>query len=265
MYLDAGHAGWLGWPNNQGPAAQLFANVYKDAGKPAALRGLATNVANYNAWSISSPPPYTQGSSVYDEKTFIHAMGPLLAQNGWPGAHFITDQGRSGKQPTGQIQWGDWCNSKGTGFGLRPSANTGDSLLDAFVWVKPGGESDGTSDTSAARYDFHCGASAALQYVTWIPQSRVMLTCFQGQRLRQEPGSRLTSSSFLLMPTRRSCREAEPRKTTAGLAISCTYLSLVTAQQSGMPHMTRRVAHSASPDIPNFASASLDLSTVNQF
>ncbi|KAI8692476.1 hypothetical protein LRP88_07403 [Fusarium phalaenopsidis] len=163
MYLDAGHAGWLGWPNNQGPAAKLFASIYKDAGKPAALRGLATNVANYNAWSLSSAPPYTQGASIYDEKSYIHAMGPLLEQNGWPGAHFITDQGRSGKQPTGQIQWGDWCNSKGTGFGIRPSANTGDSLLDAFVWVKPGGESDGTSDTSAARYDYHCGASAALQ------------------------------------------------------------------------------------------------------
>ncbi|KAL2684491.1 hypothetical protein Neosp_005569 [[Neocosmospora] mangrovei] len=145
MYLDAGHAGWLGWPANQGPAAKLFASIYKDAGKPAALRGLATNVANYNAWSLSSAPltlkapPYTTRRASF------------------------TQWGRSGKQPTGQIQWGDWCNSKGTGFGIRPSANTGDSLLDAFVWVKPGGESDGTSDTSATRYDYHCGASAALQ------------------------------------------------------------------------------------------------------
>ncbi|KAK7420799.1 hypothetical protein QQX98_002603 [Neonectria punicea] len=163
MYLDAGHAGWLGWPANQGPAAELFAGVYKDAGKPAALRGLATNVANYNGWSLSSAPSYTSGNSIYDEKGFVHAMGPLLEQNGWPGARFITDQGRSGKQPTGQAQWGDWCNAKGTGFGIRPSANTGDSLLDAFVWIKPGGESDGTSDTSAARYDYHCGYADALQ------------------------------------------------------------------------------------------------------
>lgn len=163
MYLDAGHAGWLGWPANQGPAAQLYAGIYKDAGKPAALRGLATNVANYNAWSLSSAPSYTQGNSIYDEKSYIHAMSPLLGQNGWPGVQFITDQGRSGKQPTGQAQWGDWCNAKGTGFGTRPSANTGDSLLDAFVWIKPGGESDGTSDTSATRYDYHCGYADALQ------------------------------------------------------------------------------------------------------
>lgn len=165
MYLDAGHAGWLGWPANQEPAAKLFAGVYKDAGKPSALRGLVTNVANYNAWSLSSPPSYTEGNSIYDEKSFVHAIAPLLEQHGWPGVRFITDQGRSGKQPTGQAEWGDWCNAKGTGFGRHPSATTGDDLLDAFVWVKPGGESDGTSDTSAARYDYHCGFADALQYV----------------------------------------------------------------------------------------------------
>lgn len=61
MYLDAGHAGWLGWSANLQPAATLFAQVYKNASSPAAVRGLATNVANYNAWTISSAPSYTQG------------------------------------------------------------------------------------------------------------------------------------------------------------------------------------------------------------
>lgn len=162
MYLDGAHAGWLGYPNNQGPAATLYAKVYKDAGKPAALRGLATNVANYNAWSIDKAPPYTENAAIFDEQRYIHAMGPLLSNAGWD-AHFITDQGRSGKVPTGQSAWGSWCNQKGTGFGIRPSANTGDDLLDAFVWIKPGGECDGTSDQSAARYDYHCGQSDALQ------------------------------------------------------------------------------------------------------
>jgi hypothetical protein len=32
------------------PAAQLFADIYKGAGSPPGVRGLATNVANYNAW-----------------------------------------------------------------------------------------------------------------------------------------------------------------------------------------------------------------------
>lgn len=68
MYLDAGHAGWLGWEANLAPAAKLFAQIYSEAGKPASLRGLATNVANYNAFDISSPPSYTQGNKNYDEK-----------------------------------------------------------------------------------------------------------------------------------------------------------------------------------------------------
>lgn len=71
--------------------------------------------------------------------------------------------GRNGVQPTAQNAWGDWCNLIGTGFGVRPTTNTGDALEDAFVWVKPGGEADGTSDSTAARYDFHCGSSDALQ------------------------------------------------------------------------------------------------------
>jgi len=62
MYMDAGHAGWLGWQANLSPAAQLFAQVYKNAGSPAAVRGLATNVANYNGFSLSSAPSYTQGT-----------------------------------------------------------------------------------------------------------------------------------------------------------------------------------------------------------
>ncbi|BCS05369.1 uncharacterized protein AKAW2_81170S [Aspergillus luchuensis] len=162
MYLDAGHAGWLGWPANQQPAADLFASVYKNASSPAAVRGLATNVANYNAWTISSCPSYTQGNSVCDEQQYINAIAPLLEAQGFD-AHFIVDTGRNGKQPTGQQAWGDWCNVINTGFGVRPTTSTGDDLVDAFVWVKPGGESDGTSDSSATRYDAHCGYSDALQ------------------------------------------------------------------------------------------------------
>ncbi|KAF3932412.1 Exoglucanase-6A [Dactylella cylindrospora] len=162
MYLDAGHAGWLGWPDNLTKSGPYFADLFKRAGSPAAFRGLATNVANYNAWSISTCPSYTQGLANCDEKRYINAFAPLLRNNGWD-AHFIVDQGRSGKQPTGQQQWGDWCNALGTGFGIRPDTTPDDPLLDAFVWIKPGGECDGTSDTSAVRYDSHCGSASSLK------------------------------------------------------------------------------------------------------
>lgn len=71
--------------------------------------------------------------------------------------------GRNGVQPTKQLAWGDWCNVIGTGFGIRPSSVTDDPLLDAYVWVKPGGEGDGTSDTTATRYDAHCGLADAFK------------------------------------------------------------------------------------------------------
>lgn len=87
-----GHAGWLGWPANLSPAAQLFAGVYNDAGQPASLRGLATNVANYNGWSLSTCPSYTSGNSNCDEKRYINAIAPLLKSAGWD-ARFITDTG----------------------------------------------------------------------------------------------------------------------------------------------------------------------------
>jgi endoglucanase len=51
---------------------------------------------------------------------------------------------------------GDWCNPPGAGLGLRPTANTGVPLVDAYLWVKVPGESDGTCDiaSGARAWDF---------------------------------------------------------------------------------------------------------------
>lgn len=136
MYLDGGHGGWLGWPLNLPPAATMYGQIYKNAGSPKQLRGLATNVANYNAWSIGTCPGYTAPNINCDEKRYINAMAPALASAGWPNAKFIIDQSRSGRQPTSQIEQGDWCNQVNTGFGIRPDTAPTDALVDAFVWVK---------------------------------------------------------------------------------------------------------------------------------
>jgi cellulose 1,4-beta-cellobiosidase len=90
MYMDAGHGGWLGWAANIGPAATLFSSIYQAAGSPSQVRGLATNVANYNAWSLATCPSYTQGDSNCDEQKYVNALAPLLTAAGFP-AHFITD------------------------------------------------------------------------------------------------------------------------------------------------------------------------------
>ncbi|KAF1985799.1 glycoside hydrolase family 6 protein [Aulographum hederae CBS 113979] len=162
MYLDAGHAGWLGWPANLQPAADIYAKVYKDAGSPKAVRGLATNVANYNAFEAATCPSYAESNQNCDEKKYINAFAPLLKAAGFP-AQFIVDTGRNGAQPTKQQAWGNWCNVIGTGFGVRPTSETNDPLVDGFVWIKPGGECDGTSNSTAPRFDSKCASPDALQ------------------------------------------------------------------------------------------------------
>jgi len=165
MYLDAGHGGWLGWDANLKPGAAELAKAYTAAGKPKQLRGIATNVAGWNAWDLSPGEFSTKSDAKYNacqnEKTYVTTFGAALKSAGMPN-HAIVDTGRSGKQGL-RAEWGDWCNVKGAGFGIRPTAETGSELADAFVWVKPGGESDGTSDSSATRYDSFCGKSDAYQ------------------------------------------------------------------------------------------------------
>jgi cellulose 1,4-beta-cellobiosidase len=163
MYMDAGHGGWLGWDANLKPGAQELAKAYTSAGKPKQLRGISTNVAGWNAWDLSPGEFSTKSDAKYNscqnEKTYVTKFGDALKTAGMPN-HAIVDTGRNGV--TGlRAEWGDWCNVNGAGFGVRPTANTGLDLADAFVWVKPGGESDGTSDSSATRYDSFCGKSDA--------------------------------------------------------------------------------------------------------
>jgi cellulose 1,4-beta-cellobiosidase len=56
------------------------------------LRGLATNVANYNAFSIDTCPSYTSENAVCDEQGYINSFAPQLAAAGFD-AHFIVDTG----------------------------------------------------------------------------------------------------------------------------------------------------------------------------
>ncbi|KAF8665661.1 hypothetical protein AX16_000114 [Volvariella volvacea WC 439] len=154
LYIDAAHGGWLGWNDNLAPTATLFAEVLRNAGPGARVRGLATNVSNYNHYNSTNREPYTEWNNSWNEQLYAQQLAPHLVAAGFP-AHFIIDQGRSGQ--TGiRAEWGYWCNIKDAGFGIRPTTDTGDALVDAIVWVKPGGESDGTSDTQAERFDEMC-------------------------------------------------------------------------------------------------------------
>ncbi|KAF1957389.1 cellobiohydrolase-like protein II precursor [Byssothecium circinans] len=165
MYIDAGHGGWLGWNDNLKPGAAELANAYKAAGSPKQVRGISTNVAGWNQWDMSpgefSKATDAQYNKCQNEKIYVETFGAALKSAGMP-AQAIVDTGRNAVSGLRQ-EWGHWCNVRGAGFGKRPTSSTGSSWADAFVWVKPGGESDGTSDTSATRYDSFCGKEDAFK------------------------------------------------------------------------------------------------------
>ncbi|KAF8507392.1 cellulase [Gautieria morchelliformis] len=158
LYLDAGNSGWLGWPANLSPAAQLYGKVLSGAGINATVRGLATDVSSFNLLRGAEDKAAAPNPN-YNEELYINALAPFLVQNNFP-AHFIVDQSRSGVSNI-RNSTGDWCNVLGAGLGIRPTTNTGNALIDASV--KPPGESDGTTDSTAPRFDPHCVQSDAAQ------------------------------------------------------------------------------------------------------
>jgi endoglucanase len=65
-----------------------------------------------------------------------------------PTTHYVVDTSRNGQghwtPPAGVYpDPQDWCNPPGRGAGPRPTAKSGEPLLDAYLWVKVPGESDG--------------------------------------------------------------------------------------------------------------------------
>jgi len=133
--------------------------VAKDAGKPAAFRRCANQPTGADA--------VVEGAWANTEAWYVkNAPG-----NSDPGAlaHFVIDTSRNGRGPLDAAHYanapfaqpdpvirglgaGSWCNPPGVGLGPRPTVDTGVALLDAYLWIKTVGESDGSCDiTGGAR------------------------------------------------------------------------------------------------------------------
>jgi len=124
VYIDAGHSAWV-------KAADMAPRL-KAAGIDLA-DGFALNVSNYQA----TP----------DLLAYGHELSALLG-----GKHFIIDTSRNGNGPP-PFEGDDeraWCNPDGRALGTPPTTQTGDPLIDAFYWLKPPGESDGTCNKGPA-------------------------------------------------------------------------------------------------------------------
>ncbi|PVF92826.1 putative cellulose 1,4-beta-cellobiosidase II precursor [Serendipita vermifera] len=160
IYVDGAHAGWVGWPGNIEIAADIIAGLVAGAkaiNPKAGIRGVATNIRHVTVpFDLGFNGLGNQPQEGYDELVYVRNLAPLLAAKG-VDVHFIVDQGRSGNQNYPRIGL-DWCNNKNAAIGPRPTTQTPDPLIDAIVWVKEPGQSDGTSDPNAARYDPVCGS-----------------------------------------------------------------------------------------------------------
>jgi endoglucanase len=113
VYLDAGDSNWI-------PAADMASRLR--AANVAGAAGFALNVA------------HTEFTN--DEIGYARELRAILGTN----AHYIIDTSRNGLGPTEDNQW---CNPLGRALGSNPTVATTEPGLDALLWVKPPGESDG--------------------------------------------------------------------------------------------------------------------------
>ncbi len=113
VYLDAGHSSWIG-------AAEMASRLIS-AGV-AQAQGFSLNVSNFRLTTES----VTYGKDV-------------SARVG--GKHFVVDTSRNGLGPAAD---GQWCNPSGRALGAAPTTATIDPAVDAYLWIKKPGESDGT-------------------------------------------------------------------------------------------------------------------------
>ncbi|MET7362579.1 glycoside hydrolase family 6 protein [Streptomyces sp. NPDC005562] len=115
VYLDAGNAGWKN-PDS------LWEPLKRSGVEQA--DGFSVNVSNFQT---------TEASTDFGKK--------LSAKIG--GKPFVIDTGRNGAGPYDKGK-DPWCNPPGRALGETPTTKTSDPLVDAYLWVKRPGESDGT-------------------------------------------------------------------------------------------------------------------------
>jgi endoglucanase len=119
VYLDAGHPNWKS-------ASDIAARL--NSANIAAADGFSLNVSNF----------YTTN----DNLSYGNQISGLVS-----GKHFVVDTSRNGN---GNDNGYNWCNPHGRAYGQTPSTNTGNSLVDNYLWVKTPGESDGQCNSGPA-------------------------------------------------------------------------------------------------------------------
>ncbi|MFD6292608.1 glycoside hydrolase family 6 protein [Streptomyces sp. NPDC060205] len=122
VYFDAGHSDW----NSPQKQAGLLRRA--GAASTASSDGIFSNVSNFNR---------TGDEVAYVRRTLDALGGPASL-----GA--VIDTSRNGN---GAPADGEWCDPAGRALGQAPTLSTGEARIDAYLWVKLPGESDGCRGT----------------------------------------------------------------------------------------------------------------------
>ncbi|MEU4998817.1 glycoside hydrolase family 6 protein [Streptomyces sp. NPDC021622] len=122
VYYDAGHSGWN--------AATKQAGRLRAAGAASAASsdGIFTNVSNFHRTTEEA----------------AYAREVLSALGGPSGLGAVIDTSRNGN---GAPADGEWCDPAGRKLGQSPTLRTGQARIDAYLWIKLPGESDGCKGT----------------------------------------------------------------------------------------------------------------------
>jgi len=161
LYLDAGHAGWLGWDPHRAKVAAIFKDVLDRAGGAQKIRGFATNVSGYSVLRGDDGRRLEPSNPCPDELTYVEKLSADLAKVGITGKGFVIDTSRNG-QANARAKSAHWCNIERAGLGERPRAAPAPGV-DAYFWIKVPGESDGTSDRNAPGFDETCTSPDSAQ------------------------------------------------------------------------------------------------------
>ncbi|HYX37804.1 MAG TPA: glycoside hydrolase family 6 protein [Oligoflexus sp.] len=119
VYMDVGFPGWL----SVDEAVQRLLTAGVLAGD-----GFAINVGQYH---------WTEDCIRYGQE-ISQRLG---------GKSFVIDTSRNGKGPVSREAW---CNPKSRAIGQTPQAPTGIKGLDAYLWLKKPGDSDGSCNGGPA-------------------------------------------------------------------------------------------------------------------
>ncbi|MFH8902252.1 glycoside hydrolase family 6 protein [Streptomyces coeruleorubidus] len=137
VYFDAGHSGW------NAPGKQAAWLRQAGAASPESSDGIFSNVSNFHT---------TADEVAYDRRVLDALGGPA-------GLGAVIDTSRNGN---GAPPDGTWCDPAGRKLGRAPTLSTGEDRIDAYLWIKLPGESDGCKGkpgTFTASYAYDLASS----------------------------------------------------------------------------------------------------------